>query len=62
MRLYNGDTHGPLLLTWINFIPNWDKQSHHKLWDEITYLFLNFNDEALGMQWLIHACIKVNPS
>ena len=35
----------PLLLTWFNFNPSMDNYDiHHKVWDEITYPFPNFND------------------
>ena len=35
---------GPLLLTWINFNPSMDNNyMPRKVWDEITYPFLNFN-------------------
>ena len=37
---------------------------NHKVWNEITYLYANFNgcpDEVLDMWLLIHAGIKVNP-
>ena len=33
----------PLLLSWFNFNPSMDKYIHYKLWDYITYPFLNFN-------------------
>ena len=33
---------GPLLLTWFHFNHTMD-YIHYKLWDEITYPFLNFN-------------------
>ena len=34
----------PLFLTWFNFNPSMDKQSHAgNVWDEITSPFLNFN-------------------
>ena len=42
MHIYQG----PLLLTWFNFNPSTAWISiyiHYKLWDEITYPFLNFN-------------------
>ena len=33
-----------LLLTWFNFNPRMDKNHiHYKVWDEITYSFLNFD-------------------
>ena len=33
-----------LLLTWINFNTTMDNNYiHYKVWDEITYPFLNFN-------------------
>ena len=31
------------LLTWINLNLNMDNYIHYKVWDEITYPFLNFN-------------------
>ena len=34
----------PMFLTWINFNTGMDK---YKVWDEITYLFLNFNGAAV---------------
>ena len=40
----------PLLLTWFNFNPSMDEISnyiHYKVWDEITYPFLNFNVQPL---------------
>ena len=40
---------GPPLLTWFNFNPTWI--SYHmpsKMWDEIIYLFPNFNGWSLG--------------
>ena len=34
----------PLLLIWFNFNPSMDNNHiHYKVWDEITYPFLNFN-------------------
>ena len=34
---------------------------YHKVWDENSYIFLNFNDAAAWVwEWLIHAGIKVN--
>ena len=41
---------GAILLTWINFNPNMDKQSHaQKVWAEIMYLFPNLYHWSLGM-------------
>ena len=37
------DDLGPILLTWFNFNPSMDNCIHYKVWDEITYPFLNFN-------------------
>ena len=38
---------GPLLLTWFNF-PAWiSNHTSCKLWDEITYPFLNFNSATV---------------
>ena len=36
----------PLFLTLLNFNPNMDKYLyiHYRMWDVITYPFLNFND------------------
>ena len=35
---------GPLLLTWFKFNPSMiSNYIHYKMWDEITYPFLNFN-------------------
>ena len=35
---------GSLLLRWFNFKPSWiSNYIHYKVWDEITYPFLNFN-------------------
>ena len=36
------DTTGPLLLTWNNFNPSMDCYLPGKVWDEITYAFMNF--------------------
>ena len=36
----------PLLLTWFNFNPSMD-YVNDKVWDEITYPFLNFNDATV---------------
>ena len=45
---------GPLLLTWINFIPAWI--SYHlpsKVWDEITYAYSNFNGCTIEVwEWI----------
>ena len=43
------DSHlGPLLPTWFNLIPAWiSNYIHYKVWDEITYPFLNFNDATV---------------
>ena len=39
---------GPLLLTWFNFNPSMvSNHIHYKMWDEITYPFLNFNGAAV---------------
>ena len=47
---------GPLLLTWINFIPSMDKWFHlffFKVWDEITYPFPNFNSCTVEVwEWI----------
>ena len=42
---YKNRHQGPLLLTWFNFnFTAWiSNYIHYKLWDEITYPFLNFN-------------------
>ena len=45
----------PLLLTWINFNPSMDicKYIHYKLYDEITYPFLNFNGATVEvLEWI----------
>ena len=35
---------GPLLLTWFNLIPAWKSNlMHSKVWDGITFPFLNVN-------------------
>ena len=40
----NGLTPGPLLQTWLTFIPAWiSNYIHDKVWDEITYPLSNFN-------------------
>ena len=46
-------TPGPLLLTWLTLIPAWiSNYIHHKLWDEITYKFLNLNDATVEVwEW-----------
>ena len=39
-----------LLLTWVNFNPNMDiiiGYTDYKVWDEITYLFPNFNSATV---------------
>ena len=38
---------GPLLSTWINF--SMDNHMHSKMWDEITYQFLNLHRWRLGV-------------
>ena len=38
----------PILLTRINFNPSKDcNHIHYKVWDQITYLVLNFNGAAV---------------
>ena len=41
----------PLLLTWINFDPEWiSNYIHYNVWDEITYPFLNFNGQTIDVR------------
>ena len=42
-----------LLLTLNNFNLSMNKLSHSKMWDEITYLFINFNDRTVdAREWI----------
>ena len=45
---------GPLLLTWFNLISEWIRDHiHYKVFDEITYPFLNFNGAAVEVwEWI----------
>ena len=63
-----GQLLGPLLLTWFNFNPRMDKYYiHYKLWDDMTYPFLDYNGATVEVnKWIrisshifIHAEIKV---
>ena len=54
----------PLLLIWINFNPTMNKNNnHHKVWDEITYPFPNFNGATVEVwEWISHPIPHVNIS
>ena len=47
-------TCGPFYLYGVTFIPAWiSNYIHHKVWDEITYPFLNFNGATVEVQvWI----------
>ena len=50
---WSGDL-GPLWLIWYNLISAWiNHYIHYKVWDEMTYPFVNFNDEAVEiLEWI----------
>ena len=53
----------PVLLTWINFNPNTNMDEnylHYKMWDEITYPFLNINGATADIwKWVSNSITHI---